>query len=220
MATDFNPGDYFNLRLMQELDREAEQGISSKWDQVQKASAEKLSALEALRQQSLKIREQQENSFVSRMGLDPNSNVGSIANMGVATAAELASGVSTIATLPHRAALAGLRSKIPQAARDALTRETQGRATPADLEALDKPFANGRTNRQRLADEARTSQQKGSIEQALSLDEQVAPRLDTWERQSGLIRRGIGDRLVDLAEGVVSAGEAAVGIGSAVTGGL
>jgi hypothetical protein len=43
MATD--PRDYFNSRLMQELDRNAQLGVSSKFDEVQKASADKAQLL-------------------------------------------------------------------------------------------------------------------------------------------------------------------------------
>jgi hypothetical protein len=170
MDSSDNFSNYFNSRIAQELDANAQQGVSTKFQEVERAAQEKIASLEALHQRSLAVRRAQENSLVGRLGLDPNSTTGSIANTLVATGAEGADLLANTVALPLE--LAGSRKA------------------------------------------AKT------IRDTLNVDNQIAPRDDTWQRQSGLARRTVGDGAVALAKGVVGLGDMAIGVGDIATGGL
>ncbi len=164
MSDDFR--DYFNSRLNQEIERDAQRGISKKYDEVQGAADLKINQLEALKQRSIKVRALKEGSIVAQMGLNPDGIIGTVTNAGVATVAEIG---------------------------DALA---AGIATPLELAGQKEAGA--------------------SVRSFLNNDGAVAPREDTWEEQSGVLRKA-ADLGVAGAKSVVSLGDAVIGIGDIAT---
>ncbi len=79
MATDFR--DYFNNRITQEIEKNAQLGISSRYDRLQQASQEKAAQLAELREQRLKLRQIQEATFGAKLGLDPDGVANEAVNL-------------------------------------------------------------------------------------------------------------------------------------------
>ena len=139
MATDFR--DYFNNRIAQERDSQAQLGISDKYDALQAASKEKVQDLTQLHKQRLLAEEAQKKSWVVNLELDPDGLVGQAVNFG----ATAYSGTSTLmgnltSLVPAVAAIAD-ESSVSADEMAAYTRKTQNIATPADLALLSRKKA-------------------------------------------------------------------------------
>lgn len=94
MATDLN--DYFNTRLTQELEKEQQSGVSTKYEAVQKASQDKVAALRAARMRQDEIDLANKASVVNQLGLKTDSALGGAVNLGVATAAGVGDYIGTV----------------------------------------------------------------------------------------------------------------------------
>lgn len=230
MATS-DPRDFFNNRLTQELERNAQFGISTRYDDLQEASTRKIAELKAYRQERLKIEQAQRDSLVGRLGMDPDGLVGGTVNTLVATGNELSNAAGAAISGFNEAQAAALDQHIPDEVNAAHARRKQGVATAEDEALLALPagytkmpeyvapmyrqnFKDGtyETNGQRIEarDKAKGSAQ--GIRNAFDLTNQVAYDSETDQRASGLGRRLVADPAVALAKGVVGLGDAAVGV--------
>lgn len=230
MATS-DPRDFFNNRLTQELERNAQFGISTRYDDLQEASTRKIAELKVYRQERLKIEQAQRDSLVGRLGMDPDGLVGGAVNTLVATGNELSNAAGAAISGFNEAQAAALDQHIPDEVNAAHARRKQGVATAEDEALLALPagytkmpeyvapmyrqnFKDGtyETNGQRIEarDKAKGSAQ--GIRNAFDLTNQVAYDSETDQRASGLGRRLVADPAVALAKGVVGLGDAAVGV--------
>lgn len=163
------PTDYTDILSL--ATPEADQwGRSAKYEAVQEASRTKIAGLQQRAAFQLALKKAQEDSFVGKLGLDPNSTLGTVANTALATAGDAVDIASKAMTLPL---------------------ELAGKQAAAD-----------------------------SLRKALSYAGQIAPRDDTEQAQSGLVRRLVGDPAVALAGGVVGLGDAVIGVGDIATLGM
>jgi len=187
--------DYFNSRINQEIERNAQQGISTKYQEVQQAADQKIKDLEVLRQKAIKQRQLDEASVVGRLGLNPNGIPGMAVNLGANAIQGIATVESNIATSIHTADAANIYATVPQEAKNAYARLKQGKATQADNAllgtlAIDAPNPNNPVVVQKKFTSDETNLQRiERYNEAVSRADQVRGALD----MSSLVHQGAAD---------------------------
>lgn len=137
MPTNFS--DYFTSKLDQEYQRNIQQGISPKFDQLQTATDAKIKLLESGIVQAKQRELAAANSWVGQAGLDPNGVAGTLLNLaasGYSDASRVAGDVTSL--------LAGDLEAMWQDAntseleRASIDKYRQGVATPEDMERINR----------------------------------------------------------------------------------
>ena len=131
--------DYFNTRLTQEMESNHEIGISTKYDDLQKASQEKVVLLREHAARQAIIEKAQEGTWASKAGFADDS----LTYSAIDGAAHIASGTGRVAgyvasSIPNLIAGQTLLSRSDEQVQ-AYARFKQKIATPADLELLNSP---------------------------------------------------------------------------------
>lgn len=85
--------DYFNTRITQEMENNHQIGISTKYDDLQQASQEKIKNLAVLKEQQIVNEEARKKTWVGKLNLDPTSVAGGAVNRS----ASFVSGASRMA---------------------------------------------------------------------------------------------------------------------------
>lgn len=114
MSTDYR--DYFDARITRELETNDSSYGAAKFEELQRASQEKVASLQELRRQRERIEAANRKSLVGQLGLDRDSFVGEAVDVGVATAAGVGNYIGTVGNAA--ATLAG-NAKAGQAFQDA-----------------------------------------------------------------------------------------------------
>lgn len=122
-----------------DLSRKLDDAIAaslSKYDQV--TAAKQKNYIELVRYVDSKeaFNKQNENSWVSSLGLDLDSIPGSIVNFGANVAASAVDTVKNVATTVHGLNAAALAQNIPDEVRSARARQLQGKASEEDTKIL------------------------------------------------------------------------------------
>ena len=134
--------DYFNSRLNEEIARNEQLGISSKYDEVMAASAEKTAHLAKLHAERVAARERNKGSLVTQWGLDPESLAGRATNLGASVVAGTSNNViGKLATLPIDAMSVIQTMGLDEGDVQAYNNYAQGKATDADMARLNAPRA-------------------------------------------------------------------------------
>lgn len=128
--------DYFNDRINQEIEKNALVGVSTKYDEVQKAATDKIAQLEVAHKQALKIRELQANSWVGKLGLDPDGLAGEALNKTASFVSGASTQLGNLASLPTSISAAMDEAQLSPVEMEAYNRHVQGIATPQDMELL------------------------------------------------------------------------------------
>ena len=139
-ASDFR--DYFNTRLTQEIAANEQRGVSTKFDELQRASAEKQESLGRLILDQEKALKLNENSNVALLGLDPKSFSGRLTNASAMMGEGLVREVQQQASGYHTSDAEVMKAGVPDEAFAAWQRTTKqggGQPTPEDLRLLDTP---------------------------------------------------------------------------------
>ena len=170
--------DYFNTRLNQEIERNAQQGISTKYQEVQAASDLKIKALNTAIVQKKQIDLANANSLVGQLELDEQGLAAQAVNLG----ASIYSGASRVVGDITGFAL----GDVPAMARSlslsedeisAIGRHKQGIATPADLELINRQKREGSDSPLQTFDKA-------------TLDRQRSADIDAAFDRSDLVHQG------------------------------
>lgn len=137
MPTNFS--DYFTSKLDQEYQRNIQQGISPKFDQLQTATDAKIKLLESGIVQAKQRELAAANSWVGQAGLDPNGVAGTLLNL----AASGYSGALRVAGDVTRFLAGDLEAMWQDANTSELERASidkyrQGVATPEDMERINR----------------------------------------------------------------------------------
>ena len=139
--------DYFNSRITQEIENNAQRGVSTKYDEIQQALTDKVARFEKLRVEREAAEQRSKNSWVTKLGLDPDSATG----IAVNDAASFISGGSKnvlgtiFSSVPNALSFidqAGLNEQSVQA----YNRYVQGTATEEDLTHLNTPYVSTNEN--------------------------------------------------------------------------
>lgn len=139
MATDFR--DYFNNRITQELEANAQIGISNKYDSLQAASRQKAIDLNEIHKERLLVEARNRQSWVGKLGLDPDSGLGTAVNLGASLYSGAARQVGNLVSLAPAASALADESSITEEEMAAYNRKTQGLATQDDLALLTRKKA-------------------------------------------------------------------------------
>lgn len=139
--------DYFNTRITQEIENNAQRGVSTKYDEIQQALTDKVARFEKLRVEREAAEQRNKNSWVTKLGIDPDSATG----IAVNDAASFISGGSKnvlgtiFSSAPNALSFidqAGLNEQSVQA----YNRYVQGTATEEDLTHLNTPYVSTNEN--------------------------------------------------------------------------
>lgn len=94
MATSYR--DYFDARITRELETGDSSYGASKYEELQRASQEKVASLQKMRLEQKRIDEANKQSLVGRLGLDRDGFVGEAVDIGAATAAGVGNYIGTV----------------------------------------------------------------------------------------------------------------------------
>jgi len=231
MAEDYR--DYFNNKLSQELAATSQKfGRDTRFADLQAATNEKIAQLGILREEAIKQREIDNQSWVKKLDLDPNGLAADIANIGASVYQGISNNiVGPTVALPHTVGAILDQARLTSAEQEAYTRYKQNQATPEDIAMLNQrkgvytPSAmelarNAEDNRKTATDirdafnrdEVIYSADRRKLSQDLGQDFQSA-----WD-QTGLENLftkgkeigGAGDVVSGLAKLIYNAGKAAV----------
>lgn len=211
--------------------------LTPKQQEVDQATAEKVSALHALHESRVR---NEKNSYVGKLGLDPDSHFGSVANEFASAHSGLSRMVGDIVSGPMDLYSAGQEAMVSDEAKQAYARLKRYEATPDDMTLLDQvnkgpgihaPDAKGLTNRERLESAERTRQRADKVDKFFDIssivDTTKRDRLSRdltkdsktgldavgqgWDKlKSGQITDGAGDMVSGLASLGSNAASAAV----------
>ena len=131
--------DYFNSKLSQEMDRNHDIGISTKYDEVQQASKDKIAKLEELRQKELAKAPMSQRSWVEQHDLDPKSIPGMLLDSSAHINAGLSRAAGFVAGIVPSAYSMGANLFHNDRETEAFNNYSQNKATPEDLALLNKP---------------------------------------------------------------------------------
>lgn len=190
--------DYFNNALTQALERDIQQGNSSKYDEVQRASAEKVAKLELIHTQQVLARKRDEQSWMGQRGLTDSN----LAGQSVNAAAQFANGLGAVASMAQ-GGYYGLKALmqsqgIPDDVKQARIKELTGTASAQDISLLDSVPNNintrndSRTFRERIQ-EMEQSTRSGD-------DARKFWKEDSWVNDS-IVARSATDQLHTDLEG-------------------
>jgi hypothetical protein len=140
MATS-DPRDYFNNRIAQELDRNALVGISDGYDQMQAASRQKILDLSQLKKQQEVAEAKMRESWVGKLGLNPDGVVGTAVNLGASAYSGVARGMGELTSLVPAVASWADENSVSEDEISAYNRKQQGIATPEDMALLTRKKA-------------------------------------------------------------------------------
>ena len=122
-----------------DLSRKLDDAIAaslSKYDQVTAAKQKNYTELVKYVDSKEAFNKQNEDSWVSSLGLDPDGIAGSIVNFGANVAAGAVDTVKNVATSVHGLNAAALAQNIPDEVRTARARQLKGEATDEDIKLL------------------------------------------------------------------------------------
>ena len=156
----FNPDEYFNRRVQQEMDADRLRGHSTRFEELQAASREKALLLDKAAERSRARIAEDQSSLVSTLGLNPDGTGGEAVNLGAHLLSGASRVIGAVAAVPSNVLAAVSTINITDEDRAAYARYKNQVATPADLALLSrKQFANS-TSDITVGDRLDTEQQQ------------------------------------------------------------
>ena len=176
MATDFR--DYFNTRLNQEIERNAQMGISTKYQEVQQAASEKIQALDAGIARAKQRELAAAGSLVGQMGLDSEGAAGTLVNLGASLYSGASRTVGDITSFVAADLEAMVRdASITEPEKQAISRFQQGKATAEDMSLITQRRVNNGYSPLEQHERANAARERGE-------------RIDSSFDRSNLVHQG------------------------------